>query len=150
MAKGKVNELVARVDGNDPANAVLVVVLLETAAADATLEDFDELDALLGGTSVEAAFTNYARKVLTDSDVTAPTPDDTNNRQDADIPDQTYTSAGGASNETLAKLLVCFDSDSTGGADTAIIPLTHHDFVITTDGTDIVAQINAAGFFRAA
>lgn len=149
VAKGRVNELMIRVDTNDPTNSGIVIVLLETAEADATLEDYDTLSALLAGSNTEAAFTNYARKVLTDSDVSSPTPDDTNNRQDADLPDQTYTSAGGASNETLAKLIVCFDPDTTGGDDTTLIPLTHHDFVVTTDGTDIVAQFNTAGFFRA-
>lgn len=150
VAKGRVNEIHRRVDGNDPANSALVVVLLQTAEADATLEDYDTLSALLAGSNSEADFTNYARKVLTDSDVATPTVDDTNNRQDADIGDQTYSSAGGASNNTLAKLLICYDSDTTGGTDANIIPLTHHDFVITTDGSDIVAQINAAGYFRAA
>lgn len=151
IAKGRVNELVARVDGNDPTNAGLVVVLLQASSeADATLEDYDTLAALLGGSNSEADFTNYARKVLTDPDVTAPTPDDTNNRQEADIADQTWSSAGGASNNTLDKLVVCYDPDTTGGADTALVPLTHHDFDITTNGGDITATINAAGFFRAA
>jgi hypothetical protein len=145
-----VNEIHNRVNDNDPTNAALVVVLLQTAEADATLEDYDTLSALLAGSNSEADFTNYARKVLTDSDVAATSVDDTNNRQDADIGDQTYSSAGGASNNTLAKLLVCYDSDTTGGTDANIVPLTHHDFVITTDGSDIVAQINAAGYFRAA
>jgi len=140
-----------RVNNNDPANAALVITLLQANVADATLVDFDDLSALLADAgNTEATFTNFARIVLTDTDVTDPTVDDTNDRQDADIPDQTFTSAGGAVNNTLTKLLVCYDSDSTGGTDANIIPMTHHDFAITTDGSDIVAQINAAGFFRAA
>lgn len=151
IAKGKVNEYMARVDGNDPANAVLVIVLLQANVADATLVDFDELDALLTDAgNTEATFTNYARKVLDDTDIAAPTPDDTNDRMDADIGDQTFTTAGGATNNTLTKLLVCYDPDSTGGTDSAIIPLTHHDFAVTTDGSDLIAQIAAAGFYRAA
>ena len=150
VAKGRVNEIVNRVNDNDPANSALIVVALKAANADATLIDFDDLSTLLGDAgNTEADFTNYARITLTDSDIAAPTVDDTNNRQDADIDDQTYTSAGGASNNTLVKLLVCYDSDTTSGDDTNIEPLTHHDFAITTDGTDIVAQINSAGFFRA-
>jgi hypothetical protein len=31
-----------------------------------------------------------------------------------------------------------------------VIPITWHDFVVTPSGTDIVAQIAATGFFRAA
>lgn len=150
IAKGRINEYVNRVDSNDPANAALIITLLSASVADGTLEDFDDLSALLADAgNTEATFTNFARKVLVDTDVANPTPDDTNNRQDADIPDQTYTAAGGAANNTLVKLIVAFDSDTTAGTDANIIPLTHHDFAITTDGTDIVAQINAAGFFRA-
>lgn len=149
IAKGRVNEYVNRVDSNDPTNSALVVVLLQVAEADATLEDYDDLGALLAGANTEATFTNYARKVLTDTDVTAPTPDDTNNRQDADIPDQTWTSAGGATNNTLVKMLVCYDNDTTAGTDANIIPLTYHDFAITTNGNDLSALIDAAGFYRA-
>ena len=39
--------------------------------------------------------------------------------------------------------------NTTGGTDSSIIPLTCHDFAVTPDGSDIIAQINAAGFFRA-
>jgi len=150
IAKGSVAERVRRVVNNDPANSALVVVLLKAAEADATLEDYDDLDALLtAGGNTEADFTNYARKTLTDADLSAPTVDDTDNRVDSDIPDQTWTSAGGASNNTTAKLIVCYDSDTTGGTDANLIPLTHHDFVETTDGNDLVAQVNTAGFHRA-
>lgn len=151
IAKGRVNELHNRVNDNDPANSALIIVLLQANVADATLSDFDNLSLLLADAgNTEATFTNFARIVLTDTNISAPTVDDTNDRQDADIADQTFSSAGGAVNNTLTKFLVCFDTDTTGGDDTNIIPLTHHDFAITTDGTDIVAQVNAAGYFRAA
>ena len=149
VAKGSVAAYHNRVNDNDPANSALIVVLLKTAAADSTLRDQDTLAAILAGGSTEADFTNYARKTLTDSDISAATVDDTNDRVDADIPDQTWTSAGGASNNTLAKLLICYDSDTTAGTDSNIIPLTAHDFVVTTNGGDITAQIAAAGYFRA-
>jgi hypothetical protein len=96
----------------------------------------------------EATNSNYARKVLTDSDLAAlPSPDDTNNRYDIDLPDQTWSAVAAGDNWT--DLLICYDPDTTGGADSAIIPLTLHDFSVTPDGSDIVAQIAAAGFFRA-
>lgn len=148
-ALGRVNEYVARVAGNDPANAALVVVLLKAAEADATLQDYDDLAAILAGSNTEADFTNYARKVLTDADVSAPAPDDTNNWQAADIPDQTWTAAGGTLDNTLVKLLTCYDPDTTGGTDADIIPLTHHDFPLETDGTDLTAVVASGGFFRA-
>jgi hypothetical protein len=87
------------------------------------------------------------RKFLADTDLAAgagATPDDTNNRMDVDIPDQTWAAATG---NAISALVVAYDPNSS--ADSAIIPLTHHDFVVTPDGTDIVAVINAAGFYRA-
>lgn len=148
VAKGRVVELHNRVAGNDPANSGLVVVLMTANEADATLEDYDNLSLLLAaGGNTEATFTNYARKVLTDTAVTAVTPDDANNYQTTDLADQVWTSAGGASNNTLTKLVICYDPDTTGGDDTALIPLTHHDFTPTTNGNDLTAQIT--GYFRA-
>jgi hypothetical protein len=155
ISKGKAKALYENVENNAPANSAFVLVLLKTAQADDTLMDYDDLAALLaagGGTAnVEANFTNYARKILTDADLAAvPAPDDVNNRLDLDLPDQTYVSAGGATNNTLVKLLVCYDPDTTSGTDATLVPITAHDFTPVTDGTDLVAQIAAAGFYRAA
>lgn len=131
------------------ANDALVIVLLKSSGieADDTLNNHDTLATILAAANDEADFTNYARKTLTSATLTV---DDTNNRLDVDIADQTWTSAGGAANNTLAKLLICYDPDTTGGSDSDIIPLTHHDFSATTDGNDLTAQIAAAGFYRAA
>lgn len=131
------------------ANDALIVVLLKSSGleADDTLNNYDDLAALLAAANDEADFTNYARKSLTSATLTV---DDTNNRLDVDIADQTWTSAGGASNNTLGKLLVCYDPDTTGGTDSTVIPLTYHDFTATTDGNDLTAQIAAAGYYRAA
>lgn len=151
VAKGKVNQYVDDVANNNPANAGLVIVALQASVSDALLGRFDTLAALLADAGVtEATFTNYARIALTDAEVSAPTPDDVNDRQEADIPDQTFVGAGGVLNNNLVKFLVCFDPDLTAGDDSAIIPLTHHDFVVTTDGNNLQATINASGFYRAA
>ena len=150
IAKGRGVELYNRVQTNDPTNSALVVVLLKTSVADGTLEDFDDLAAILADAGVdEADFTNYARDTLVDTDLSAISPDDTNNRFDVDIPDITWSSAGGASNNTLVKLLICYDNDTGAGTDANIVPIAHYDFTPTTDGSDLVAQINAAGFLRA-
>ena len=151
VAKGKVNDYVAKVDANDPANSALIIVLLKTADTDAVNKDYDTLSALLAAVNVEADFTNYARKTLTDADVTAPVPDDTGDKQDADFPDQTWTSAGGATNNTLAKLLVCYDADTTGGTDADLVPVAVLDCVVTFDvGVATTVAFNASGFARAA
>lgn len=151
IAKGRVVEYYNRVENNDPANSALVVVILATSGleTDAVLRDKDTLADVVSGTTNEVTNSGYARKVLTDADLAAlPAPDDTNDRYDVDIPDQTWTAV--AAGDGWSKLIICYDADTTGGTDANIVPLTAHDFVITPDGSDIVAQINAAGFFRAA
>lgn len=145
---GRVAELYNRVDTNDPANSALVIVAIDAGAdTDATIRDRDDLSTLLAGTSNEVTNSGYARKVLTDADILAFAPDDTNDRVDLDIPDQTWTGIGAGTAWT--DLLICYDNDTTAGTDSNIIPLTLHDFAVTPDGSDITAQIAAAGFFRA-
>lgn len=153
MADGVFNVVKGRVRAYTelPATSdALIVVLLKSAGlvADATLADYDDLAALLADTSDECDFTNYARKTVT-SGITA-TVDDTNDRVDVDMPDLTWTSAGGATNNTVRKLLVCYDPATGSGTDSEIIPLTFHDCSFTTDGTDVTVTIAASGFFRAA
>lgn len=148
IAKGRVAELYNRVDSNDPAASVLVMVAIDANGdTDATMKDRDDLSVLLGGTANEVTNTNYGRKTLTDADIVAFAPDDTNDRVDLDIPDQTWTAV--AAGTAWTDLLVCYDNDSAAGTDANIIPMTLHDFAVTPDGSDIVAQIAAAGFFRA-
>lgn len=148
IAKGRVAEFYNRVDSNDPANSALIIVVIDANGdTDATMRDRDDLSALLGGTANEVTNSGYARKTLTDADLTALTIDDTNDRVDLDIPDQTWTAV--AAGTAWTDLLVCYDGDTTGGTDSNIIPLTCHDFAVTPDGSDITAQIAAAGFFRA-
>ena len=152
ISKGRGVEFYNRVKSNDPANSVFVVVLLQLAGleADDLLNNYDDLAALLAASSDEATFTNYARKTLSDADLVAlPAPDDTNNRRDIDLPDQTWSSAGGATNNSLGKAIVCYDPDSTGGTDAAIIPVSYYDFVATTTGINLVLQFATAGFYRA-
>jgi hypothetical protein len=142
IAKGKVAYYATLPAAND----ALIVVLLKSSGlvADGTLADYDDLSALLAGTSDECDATAYVRKTAASVTVT---PDDTNDRQDADFADVVWTALGGASNNTIAKLIVCYDGDTTAGTDANIIPLTAHSFDVTTDGTDLTAVV--ANFFRA-
>lgn len=150
IAKGRVAELYNRVDSNDPTNSALIIVILQTTGleSDATLKDYDTLSVILAAANDEPTNTGYARKTLDDTVISAMTPDDTNDRMDLDIPDQTWTGVATAGG-TWSKLLVCYDNDTTGGTDANIVPLTSHDFAVTPDGSDITAQIAAAGFYRA-
>lgn len=146
---GRVAELYNRVDTNDPTNSALIILILATSGieSDATLKDVDTVTALVAGTTNEVTNSGYARKVLTDADIVAFAPDDANDRVDLDIPDQTWT--GVAAGDGWNDLVVAYDNDTTGGTDANIVPMTMHDFVVTPDGSDITAQIAAAGFYRA-
>lgn len=148
VAKGSVGEYYNRVDNNDPATCALIVMVLATSGleSDATLIDVDTVSALVAGTTNEVGNSGYARKVLVGADLGPRTPDDTGDKMDLDIPDQTWTAV--AAGDGWSKVVIAF-RPATGSADTAVIPLTAHDFVIVPDGSDITAQIAAAGFFRA-
>lgn len=150
IALGRAKEFYQRTKDADDTDPGFIVVLLKTAEADGTLRDYDTLSALLAGSNVEADFTNYARKTLQAADISAtPSPDDTNNLIDLDLPDQTWTSAGGTTDNTLAKLVICYAPD-VAGADSTLIPVAGYDFVVTTDGSDLDARFNSSGAWRAA
>lgn len=146
---GRAVELYKRIDGNDPANSVFVLVALVVSGdQDAAMKDVDDLAALEALANVaEATNTGYSRITLDDTDLTAFSPDDTNDRADLDFPDQTFSSV--SAGDVWTDLVVCYDSDSTGGVDSAIEPITLHDFSVTPNGGDITAQPSADGFFRA-
>jgi len=138
IAKGAVAEM-----ARDGATAFLVL-LLKAGIADNSQKDFDDLSALIADAGVdEADFTNYARKTGLTATITV---DDSNDRVDVDLPDQTWTAAGGASNNTLTDLVVAYQNSAS---DSGRVPCTQHDFAVTTDGSDLTAAFNTAGFYRA-
>lgn len=151
ISKGRVAELYNRVDSNDLANSALIIVALKSSGieADAVLQDYDTLSAILAAANDEATNSGYARLTYTDTDLAAFAPDDTNNRVDLDLAVDFAWLAVQATGGAWAKLLVCYDNDTTAGTDANIVPLTHHDFPVTPDGSDITGQIDAAGFYRA-
>jgi hypothetical protein len=144
IAKGKVGGFYDRVNDNDPSTSRLIVIPVEASGlqTQAVLEDMDTIDAVFAGATNEQ--TTLGRKYLTDAELAASAPDDTNNRFDLDIPDIIWTAGTG---NAVAGLIIAYDPAS--GADSTLIPLTYHDFAVTPDGSDIVAVIAATGFFRA-
>ncbi|MEU2797713.1 hypothetical protein [Streptomyces sp. NPDC007117] len=117
-------------------NDALVLVPLEASGlvADATMRDYDDLNALLGGASNEQ--TTMGRKTL--ASVTA-TVDDTNDRVNLDCADVTWTAATGTD---IGAVVICYDPDTTGGTDADLIPLTKHDVTMTPDGSDFTLTIS--------
>jgi len=139
IAKGKV----AYYAGLPAANDAIIAIPLETSGleSDATLQDYDNVSALLAGATNEQS--TMGRKTAASVTVTV---DDTNNRVDVDCADITWTAATG---NAVSRLLFCYDPDTTGGSDTDLIPLVVDDFVATPAGGDITYQVAASGFFRA-
>lgn len=145
ICKGRAVELYNRVKSNDPANSALILVPLETSGLEtvAVLIDKDDLAAVLSGTTNEQ--TTMGRKTLTDSDLAAfPAPDDTNDRYDISLPTVTWTAATG---NAISKILVCYDSDTTSGTDSNVLPVCMFDFAVTPDGSDV--QMTTGVFYRA-
>ena len=145
IAKGRVAELYNRVKSNDPANSALVLIPIETSGleADSVLVDKDTLADVLAGATNEQI--TMGRKVLTDVDLAAfPAPDDANDRMDLALPTVSWAAASG---NGISKILVAYDSDTTGGTDANIVPLTLFDFAQTPSGSEI--QMIGGPFYRA-
>jgi hypothetical protein len=145
IAKGKVAYYASLPATND----ALIAVLIQTTniETDSTLKDYDNLSLLLAGTSDELTATNYVRKTL--SGVTA-TVDDTNDWVDVTCSAFTWTALGGASNQGVGKMVICYDPDTTGGTDTDLVPLVAFALNFTTSGVDETFTPQSPGFFRAA
>lgn len=148
IALGRIVELANRVNSNDPANSAFVVVVLATSGleSDATLKDKDTLADLVSGATNEVTNVGYARKTLTDAGGITATVDDANDRVDVDMPDQTWT--GVASGDGWSKTVICYDSDTTGGTDAAIVPLISLDTTFVPDGSDLTVTMAASGPLR--
>lgn len=118
--------------------AQLVAVVLEATGleSDDLLQDYDSLAALLAGASNEQ--TAMGRKDLTGVTVTA---DDTANQASWTAGDLVWADATG---NPTGKIVICFDPTGSS-ADSALIPLTLHDFAVTPDGTSITASVDADG-----
>lgn len=144
IVKGQIKQYLQNVDLGSPANSRIIAVPIETIGieADATLKDYANLSALLAGTSNEQ--TTMGRKTLAAADITL-TVDNTNDWFNADYSDIVWAAATG---NAISALIFCYDPDNTVGTDVDLIPLTKHDFVVTPDGSNITAQIAAAGIVR--
>ena len=124
ISKGREVEFYNRVDSNDPANSALILMVLETGSVDglAGLVDFDTFAAILAGGYTEVGNTGYSRKTLTDANLSAWTPDDTNNRVLLTLPLQTFTTISAGDSWDIG--VWGYDSDTTGGTDANIVPIT--------------------------
>lgn len=147
IAKGRAVELMNRVNLNDPAAAELNIRLLASTGLEAqsVLEDVDTFTALVAGATNFATNTGSTPKELGDGTVTVTT-NDTLNRTEIDVADQTWTALANDGTGAIGALVSGYDPAGTG-ADAGVVPITHHDFAITPDSSDVTAQIT--DLFRA-
>lgn len=146
---GKIAQWNDEINANSPnANAAFILVGLKVVEADSALRDYDTLAALLAGSSDECDFTNYARIVLDDADLAASIVDDTGDRRWIDTADPVWAAAGGTLDNDIVAVLLCYDSDTTGGTDTNIIPAGKWDFVQSTNGGDITIGVDTDGLWE--
>lgn len=123
ISKGREVEFYNRVVTNDPANSALIFMVIETGSAGIFgMYDFDTFAAILAGGYTEVNNANYARKTLTNADLAAWAPDDTNNRVLLTLPLQTFSNIGAG--DTWDIVVVGYDNDTTGGTDANIVPIT--------------------------
>lgn len=108
-------------------------------SADATMQDFATWQAVLTAGNTIATFTTYAPIVVT-SGITIAT-DNTNNKKTMTITAPTWNTAGGALNNTLAKMIVTYRPTS-GATATQKTPISYHDYVATTTGSNLVSTIS--------
>lgn len=151
ISKGRVAELCNRVNNNDPTNALLEISVLDnTTQTDAVIRDVNDLGAVyaLSGAG-EPTNTNYSRFELTSTGGIQVLTDDTADVNDVDLPDQTWSSVGATTAGGFDWTDLIMSYSTLGAADGVIVPMTMHDFAVTPDGSDITAQFNAEGFFRA-
>lgn len=127
------------------ASDALVWVLFSGTETDDNLRDADNLTAIIALAVDEATYTSYARQTATGVTVTV---DDTNNRVDVDAADPTFPAAGSV--QTLTRIGLFYDPDTTGGTDADLLPLFIDDFALATQsGVGVAYAVNAAGFGRA-
>lgn len=122
-------------------NDAIIVIPIEASGveADSVLVDYADVSTLLAAATNEQ--TTLGRKTVTSATVTV---DNTNDRVDVDIADQTWPASAG---NPISDLLFAYDNDTTSGTDSNLVPMTWHDFVATPDGSDLTAAINV--FYRA-
>ena len=148
IAKGRFGEWAERSRVGDDPNGALIMSVWNNdgSSTDDNVRDADTVAAIEALTGVTERTTNgWARKTISDGSITV-TIDDTNDRVDVDIPDQTWTAVTSGASTDIG---TAWDKDTTAGTDSNILPGTWHDFAITPDGSDVTAVIATGGVYRA-
>ena len=153
VSVGREVELYNRVDSNDPTNSALIMMVLASTGLEDSevLRDKDSFADLVSGTTNEVTNTGYSRKTLTDADLSVYVVDDSTNSITLTLPVQTFPTI--SSGDSWAMAVLGYDSDTTSGGDSAIVPITGHvlrlnNAYIVPNGGDILIDFSD-GFVRA-
>lgn len=146
IAKGRAIELVTRVKNGDPAAARLYAIPVDVAAVtDATIKDLDDFAAIITAGVTERTTGGWARITLAAADITALSPDDVNDRYDADVIDLNFGAVTGGT-AASTDVIICYAS--VGAPTNAqLLPVSQHDMAFTPDGSVLIDQV--AVFYRA-
>ena len=147
VALGRASLYHDNVEQNVPTGCKLVVmacvISVHTDAQIAAFTTFANL--LANGTIAEATNTNYARVDYVAGGITDTLV--TNVDRDHDLTaDPSWTAV--ATGDNWTHLIIGY-SPGAASADSLIIPLTVHPFVVTPNGGNITATINADGYYKA-
>lgn len=121
-------------------NILVYLVKASGLQADATIKAHATMATLLAANTL-ATFTNTAVKVLSAVDITVSLSSGT---WTVDTADQIWTSAGGASNDSLGALITAYRPTSISTT-AQQLPLSCHPYIVTTNGTDLKATITSIG-----
>jgi hypothetical protein len=150
VSLGREMEFWNRVNNSDPTNAIFRVMVLAYAGleSDTVLRAKTTFTDLVSGTTNEVTNTDYARITLDDTAIAAYVTDQTAKTITASLSALLAWTAGGGpdAGDSWAKLVVGYDSDSTGGTDADIIPVTAHDLlfqgsVLVPNGSSISVDL---------
>lgn len=126
------------------ANDAIIWVLFTGSETDANVRDAATLTALIATALNEATFTGYSRQTATGVTVTV---DQANDRVDVDANDPSWSPTTA---EALTRIAAVWDSDTTTGTDTNILPMFVDDFALTTPTSGTVGYTVATGGFARA
>lgn len=146
---GRVGEYVNRVLNNDPTNSALIAIPMSQSGTAEQAEALTTMAAVESDANfAEQTAGSWGRKTIDETgEGLAWAWDATNNRNEADMNDIVWTAPLAGNNTT--GLLICYDSDTTGGTDANLIPLIHLDMAVTANGQQVTYQVNAEGFYNA-
>lgn len=146
IGKGRFNEFFNRVDANDPAASAIILIPISAAGVEATIIDAATVAAVLAS-ATEITTNNWARKVLTDTELAAPAPTNASDYYGAAFPAVTWGPPGPTAAGNTVALLWAYDNDTAAGTDANLIPFAMSAFAVTADGNNVV--INAGDVARA-